>query len=128
MTYIMVRVCLGKSLALGVFHPSFHCILNDELKFHPYKIMVVQQMCEGDFIRRKKFCERMIDILEDDPNSVIVMSDEAHFHLNGYVNKQNFRYWATANLRELHERPLHSPKVTVWCGVTSAEVVGPLLF
>ena len=27
------------------------------------------------------------------------MSDEAHFHLAGYVNKQNFRYWADSNLK-----------------------------
>jgi len=26
--------------------------------------------------------------------------------------KQNIRYWADTNPRELHERPLHSPKVT----------------
>ena len=34
------------------------------------------------------------------------MSDEAHFHLHVTVNKQNFRYWSTANLHELHQRPL----------------------
>jgi hypothetical protein len=27
----------------------------------------------------------------------LIMSDEAHFHLNGNVNKQNFRYWAAEN-------------------------------
>jgi len=24
----------------------------------------------------------------------LIMSDEAHFHLDGYVNKQNCRFWA----------------------------------
>jgi hypothetical protein len=27
------------------------------------------------------------------------MTDEAHFHLSGYVNKQNYRYWAAENRR-----------------------------
>jgi hypothetical protein len=39
--------------------------------------------------------------------------DEAHFHLSGTINKQNFRYWSHNNPRELH----HSPKVTVWCAI-----------
>ena len=38
---------------------------------------------------------------------------EAHFHLSSFVNKQNFRYWSQSNPRELHERPLHSERVTV---------------
>jgi hypothetical protein len=25
------------------------------------------------------------------------MSDEAHFHPDGFVNKQNFRYWSEEN-------------------------------
>jgi hypothetical protein len=25
--------------------------------------------------------------------------------------------WAVDNPRELHERPLHSPPVTVWCAI-----------
>jgi hypothetical protein len=45
----------------------------------------------------------------------VELSDEAHFHFSGTVNKQNFRYWSHNKPRELHQRPLHSPKVTVWC-------------
>ena len=51
-----------------------------------------------------------------------------HFHLSGCVNKQNFRYWAPENPRQLHERPLHSPFVTVWCAVGSFGVWGPYFF
>ena len=58
------------------------------------------------------------DILQNIPlTAVVIFSDEGHFHLAGTVNKQNFWYWAEGKPRELHQRPLHSPHVTVWCGV-----------
>jgi hypothetical protein len=56
------------------------------------------------------------------------MSDEAHFHLSGFVNKQNFRYWSATNTMELHERPLHSYKVTVRCAIPSFGIIGPYFF
>jgi hypothetical protein len=56
------------------------------------------------------------------------MSDEAHFHLSGYVKKQNFRYWANINPRELHQAPLHSEKVTVWCAMLPIGIIGPYFF
>ena len=56
------------------------------------------------------------------------ISDEAHFHLTGYANKQSYRYWADSNPIEVHERPLHSSKVTVWCAVSSHEIIGPYVF
>ena len=62
------------------------------------------------------------------PTSTFFCSDEAHFHLSGTVNKQNFRYWAANNPRQLHKRPLHSPKVTVWCSVSQFGVIGPYFF
>ena len=54
----------------------------------------------------------------------MLFSDEAHFHLCGTVNKQNFRYWVVDNPRELHERPLHSPRVTLWCAIVEIGVWG----
>ena len=36
----------------------------------------------------------------------IIMSDEAHFTLNGTVNKQNCRIYATENPQEIQEVPL----------------------
>ncbi|GFU52386.1 transposable element Tc3 transposase [Trichonephila clavipes] len=41
--------------------------------------------------------------------------DEAHFWLNGYVNKQNCRILSEANPHVYVETPLHPEKLTVWC-------------
>jgi hypothetical protein len=38
------------------------------------------------------------------------------------------RYWATDNPRELHQRPLHSPRVTVLCAILSVGIIGPWFF
>ncbi|GFS75074.1 DUF4817 domain-containing protein [Trichonephila clavipes] len=43
----------------------------------------------------------------------ILFSDEAHFWLNGYVNKQNCRIWSEANPQVYVETPLHPEKLTV---------------
>ncbi|GFS77742.1 hypothetical protein TNCV_2854251 [Trichonephila clavipes] len=40
-------------------------------------------------------------------------SEEAHFWLNGYVNKQNCRIWSEANPQVYVETPLHPEKLTV---------------
>ncbi|GFU89139.1 hypothetical protein TNCV_2895871 [Trichonephila clavipes] len=44
----------------------------------------------------------------------ILFSDEAHFWLNGYVNKQNCRIWSEANPQVYVETSLHPEKLTVW--------------
>ncbi|GFW86317.1 uncharacterized protein TNCV_4331011 [Trichonephila clavipes] len=42
----------------------------------------------------------------------ILFSDEAHFWLNGYFNKQNCRIWSEANPQVYVETPLHTEKLT----------------
>jgi len=71
-----------------------------------------------------------VGILTENPDlpNKLVMSDEAHFHLHGTVNKQNFRHWSAANPHELHQCPTYDPKVTVWCAVWSRRVIGPHFF
>ena len=48
------------------------------------------------------------------------MSDEAHFHLGGYVIKQNYWIWGAENPMIIHEQPTHAQKVSIWCGITMA--------
>jgi hypothetical protein len=41
---------------------------------------------------------------------------------------KNCHYWATENPRNIHQKPLHSEKVIVLCGVASFAVIGPCFF
>ncbi|GFU74610.1 hypothetical protein TNCV_4900051 [Trichonephila clavipes] len=52
-------------------------------------------------------------------------SDEAHFWLNGYVNKQNCRIWSEANPQVYVETPLHPEKLTVWCALWAGGILLP---
>ncbi|GFT20746.1 uncharacterized protein TNCV_3847861 [Trichonephila clavipes] len=49
--------------------------------------------------------------------------DEAHFWLNGYVNKQNCRIWSEANPQVCVETPLHPEKLTVWCALWAGGIL-----
>ncbi|GFS67661.1 hypothetical protein TNCV_4363501 [Trichonephila clavipes] len=49
--------------------------------------------------------------------------DEAHFWLNGYVNKQNCRIWSEANPQVYFETPLHPEKLTVWCALWAGGIL-----
>ncbi|GFT21171.1 hypothetical protein TNCV_2582421 [Trichonephila clavipes] len=50
-------------------------------------------------------------------------NDEAHFWLNGYVNKQNCRIWSEANPQVYVETPLHPEKLTVWGALWAAGIL-----
>ncbi|GFT35421.1 HTH_Tnp_Tc3_2 domain-containing protein [Trichonephila clavipes] len=58
----------------------------------------------------------------------ILFSDEAHFWLKGYVNKQNCRIWSEANTQVYVETPLHPEKLTVWCALWAGGIIGPYFF
>ncbi|GFU82201.1 hypothetical protein TNCV_4466521 [Trichonephila clavipes] len=52
-----------------------------------------------------------------------VKSDEEHFWLNGYVNKQNCRIWSEANPQVYVQTPLHREKLTVWCALWTGGIL-----
>ncbi|GFW70036.1 uncharacterized protein TNCV_1404891 [Trichonephila clavipes] len=58
----------------------------------------------------------------------ILFSDEAHFWLNSYVNKQNCRIWSEANSQVYVETPLHPEKLTVWCALWDGGIIGAVWF
>ena len=115
------------AIALRMSDHTVRRILHEDLNFHPYKMVMVQARNDQDTVNRKTLCEVPLNALDNDLNHVLMM-DEANFHLCGNVNSQNCRYWATVNRCDIHQKPLHSEKVIVWCGVASFGVIGPYLF
>ncbi|GFV11487.1 uncharacterized protein TNCV_1413641 [Trichonephila clavipes] len=98
--------------------------------FFPYKIRHNQQLMANDREKRLTFALTFLARVEVDASWPwkILWSDEAHFHLSGTVNTHNCRIWDTENPRTFQEIPLHSPKVTVWCGFTATFILGPFFF
>ena len=79
------------STELGISARSVRRILHEDLHFHPYKVVISQQLKPTDHEQRLNFARQMKTIFEANDNLTLLISDEAHFHLNGMVNKQNFR-------------------------------------
>ncbi|CAM1310188.1 Uncharacterised protein g5380 [Pycnogonum litorale] len=76
--------------------------------------------------KRKTFCEDMQEKLEDDDfENRFIFSDEATFHTNGKVNKQNVRIWGEENPHATIEHQRDSPKVNVFCAISKNRVHGP---
>jgi transposase len=86
------------AMALGISSRSLRRILHTDLKLHPYKMMLAQELIERAHANRRAISA---EILEQVPTAAVLLSsDEAHFHTSGAVNKQNFRYWAERNPRD----------------------------
>ena len=58
----------------------------------------------------------------------ILWSDEANFHIGGFVNHHNSHFWARENPKNCVEKPSQKRKITVWCGMTADRIVGPVIF
>lgn len=57
-------------------------------------------------------------------NVIMLMSDEAHFHLNGSVVIQKFCSCAPQNPYKVPKNPIYSLKITVWSKVARFGVIG----
>ncbi|GFV10170.1 hypothetical protein TNCV_3661221 [Trichonephila clavipes] len=79
----------------------------------------------NDHQARRRFVERAQNDIAVVPDfhKGILFSDEAHFWLNGYVNKQNCRIWSEANPQVYVETPLHPEKLTVWCALWAGGIL-----
>ena len=49
---------------------------------------------------------------------LMIFTDEAHFYLNGYVNKQNYRFSGSENPTVSISKPLHPQKVSAWAAIS----------
>ena len=58
----------------------------------------------------------------------ILWTDKAHFTLEGAVNTQNCQVLGSTEPVVVHEWPLHSVYVTMWCGFTRTFILDPFFF
>jgi len=116
--------------SLGMKASTIRRILHDDLNFHPYKILMTQELLPTDLTARLNFSQRLLLAIEENdvPLDKILFTDEAHFYLHGDVNSQNMRYWSDENPCLIQEKPLHSPKITVWMGIASFGLIGPYVY
>ncbi|GFX49493.1 hypothetical protein TNCV_4901351 [Trichonephila clavipes] len=86
-----------------------------EFEPRPYRIafgLVIHQNIHQARRRFVEWAQNEIAVVPDF-HKRILFSDEAHFWLNGYVNKQNCRIWSKANPQVYVKTPLHPEKLTV---------------
>ena len=118
------------SQQLNISETSLRRILHKDLGMTPYKVQLVHELKPIDhpmcFRFAKWACDRLIE--DADFGKKITFSDEAHFDLVRYVNKQNCRIWGTENLHAYIEKPTHSKRVTAWCGFWSKGIIGSFFF
>ncbi|GFT22313.1 DUF4817 domain-containing protein [Trichonephila clavipes] len=115
---------------LGLPPSSVRNILRRILQLYPYKLQSCHELLPADTAQREAFAKWAFSKMEQDPTWVfnILWTDEAHFSLHGDGNNHNCRIWATSNPREYTQKPLHSPKVTAWCGFTGSFIIGTFFF
>jgi transposase len=74
-------------------------------------------------------CWFLQSVVEDEIDPQLTfLAHEAWFHLQGYTDTQNNRYWSSQNLHLTHEVQLHPIKIGVWCPVSARRVVVPVFF
>lgn len=114
----------------GLPKTTVNTVLRKDLHWHPYKLQLVHELGNPDFSLRLLFAQNQLAALSNNPGLLqnLIFSDEAHFYLNGEVNRQDFRLWSPENPHWFSEEPLHSQKVTVWLGIGIQGVVGPFFW
>lgn len=113
---------------LDLSSSSVQRILRKDLGIFPYKIQVGQRLERSDIERRFNFANEICQLIDEEGFDLnkIIFSDEAHFYLDGYVNRQNYRIWGSQKPEITITKPLHPIKVTVWAGICSEGFLGPI--
>ncbi|GBL81452.1 hypothetical protein AVEN_143726-1 [Araneus ventricosus] len=90
---------------VGIKRESVRQIVVADLQLFPYKIQIHQRSVE----QRLEFANTIIEMIDNDQFDVNMLwcSDEAHFHLDGYVNRQNWHLWGTENPHFAIEKSLY---------------------
>lgn len=109
---------------------TLQLILKEDLKMRPYHLQMAHALDAPDPATRMNFARDELMRLAADPDRLnnLLFTDEAHFHLDGGVNRHDWIMWADSNPHWFDTCRFPSPKVTVWMGVGIEGVIGPIFW
>ncbi|GFU75255.1 putative DD41D transposase [Trichonephila clavipes] len=128
MTFFSAAITIEEDIALrlpriGLKHVSKSLLStrNCQVIYSQFGLAIHQ----NDHQARRRFIEWAQNEIAVVPDfhKRILFSDETHFWLNGYVNKQNCRIWSESNPQVYVETPLHPEKLTVWCALWAGGIL-----
>ena len=107
---------------------SDSAVLNFGLRLHLFNLFV--EITDEDHSSRFNFCLQLQDLMSSDDHFLekAQFSDEATFHVSGAVNRRNVRIWGCKNPHAYVEHQRDSPKVNMFCAISSHKVYGPFFF
>lgn len=120
----------GLETRTGVKKSTIQRILTEDLQLFPYKMQLTQKLKRGDKTKRLAFCSWFLQKVDSSHSfiNLLWMSDEAHFHLDGTLSKQNCRYWSEENPHVTVDKDLYPAYLSVWCAISTKAVIGPFFF
>ena len=120
-----------RSANLGIPRTTLQRILRTELKLYPYRWTVHHTLQPQDPPVRVRFADWFLpeDASNEDFIGNIWWTDEAKFCLHGSVNSHNAVHWGSQRPDSVQQRPTqNSPKLNVWCAMSSHGIIGPYFF
>lgn len=91
----------------------------------------MQELYEHDYVSRFNMCSWFKEQIMQNPDftRMVLFSDEAVFHTNGTVNRQNYRLWSDVNYHwHVSSKNMAAEKIVVWLGVLDTNIIGPFFF
>ncbi|KAJ4430933.1 hypothetical protein ANN_19526 [Periplaneta americana] len=120
---------VNASRELNIPQQTVWKILRKSLKFHPYRLQLLQALKPDNKAKRQCFCEEMqLTMVTEDFIESLVFSDEGTFHLSGKVHKHNVRIWALEKPNNYVKHVRDSPKVNMFCAISREKMYGPFFF
>ncbi|PSN41049.1 hypothetical protein C0J52_24031 [Blattella germanica] len=96
------------SRQLHLRRSAIHDVLHKRLKLTAHKIQLVQKLQLNDKAWRFNYAVDILSRVDEDNKYLnnVIFSDEATFHVSGYVNRHNCRIWGSENSHVFleHER------------------------
>jgi len=113
----------------GLSRHTLRTVLKKDLNFRLPKPHYIQELTPEDCDCRIQYVELMLGCYEDWPKLFenILWSDEAVFHIGGFIIQHNCPYWAAHDPEVTVQKMQNGPVVTVWCVMTATRVIGPYL-